>query len=99
MVHMDDAAKCGYKNVMIRTVNSAVVVLAVVTFTLLRDSLKSLWVAFGTGNQFRYIPAHAISRSLGPRKCQGLPFFHAFAGCDNVSFLKVRERKVHGTHG
>lgn len=33
----------------------------------------------------RYIPAHAISQSLGPSKAMALPAFHALTGCDTTS--------------
>jgi len=44
-----------------------------------------LWVAFGTGKAFRYLPAHEISASLGPEKARALLMFHALTGCDTVS--------------
>ena len=36
-----------------------------------------LWIAFGTGKDFRYIAAHKISYALGPKKALSLPFFIA----------------------
>ena len=84
MVDVGDATKCSYKNVIIRTVDNDVVVLTVVAFTMLRGSLEALGEVFGTGNKFRYIPYHEISRLLGPRKCQELMFSHIFAVCNNV---------------
>ena len=33
----------------------------------------------------RFLAAHEMAVALGPNKCRGLPFFHAFTGCDNVS--------------
>ena len=44
-----------------------------------------VWIAFGTGKDFRYIPAHIISTGLGPMKSLSLPMFHSFTGCDTVS--------------
>ncbi|KAG0719155.1 hypothetical protein GWK47_051077 [Chionoecetes opilio] len=45
-----------------------------------------LWVAFGTGKNYRYIAAHEIASSLGPEKtCALFPKFHAITGCDTVS--------------
>jgi len=44
-----------------------------------------LWLVFGTGKQFRYIPAHEIANIIGPEKAQALPMFHAITGCDTFS--------------
>jgi len=35
----------------------------------------------------RDIPIHHISDMLGLQRCQALPFFHAFSGCDVVSYM------------
>ena len=59
MLHVADAAK-QYNTVIVRTVDSDVVVLAVYVFAQLMTSLNALWVAFGTGKNFRLIPAHEI---------------------------------------
>ena len=61
--HADtDACSCQrrhelrFKSVMIRTVDTDVIVLAVVHLKGLPNS-EQLWIAFGTGNDFRYIPS------------------------------------------
>ncbi len=59
MLHVTDAAK-EYTSVTIRTVDSDVVVLAVYVFGQLSTSLTELWVAFGTGKNYRMISAHGI---------------------------------------
>ena len=41
-----------------------------------------LWVAFGTGTNLPYVPAHEIASSLGENNALALPAFHAFSGCD-----------------
>ena len=56
--------------------------------------IKELWVAFGTGKHFRYIPAHEIAAFLGPDKSQALPMFHAYTGCDTVSSFNTRGKKI-----
>lgn len=75
----------------IRTVDTDVVVLAIAFFDSL--DLDELWVAFGTGKKFHYIPAHEISHGLGPLKSKTLPIFHALTGCDTVSFFPGRGKK------
>ena len=53
MVHVAHAANT-YNNILIHTVNSDVVVLAVYAFAQLTSSLNELWLAFGTGTS--YVP-------------------------------------------
>ena len=51
-----------------------------------------LWIAFGKGKDFRWIPVHDIKRSLGSI-LRSLPFFHAFTGCDTVSSFTGKGKK------
>ena len=51
------------------------------------DTDVEVWTAFGTGRSFHFIAAHEIARVLGPDQCMALPMFHAFVGCDTVSFF------------
>ena len=91
LLHVWHAGKCGFNNVLIRTVDTDVVVIAVSCMQSL--PLKKLWVWFGTGNTTRYIPVHDLATSLGPQRCLALPFFHAFTGCDTVSAFAGRGKK------
>ncbi len=43
---------------------------------------------------FRFLSAHEVGPALGPNKCRGLPFFHAFAWCDSVSCFSGRGKKT-----
>ena len=61
--HVKDAVNCGFKSVMIRTVDTDVVVLAVARFRGL-PNIVQLWISFGTGKDFRYIPIHEIASAL-----------------------------------
>ena len=87
-----DATNHGYHKVMIRTVDSDVLVLAIAATQQL--NIEELWIAFASGKSFRYPPAHEIARSLGPDKCIALPFLHAFSGCDTVSSFAGRGKKT-----
>lgn len=91
-VHVKDAMNCGFKSVMIRTVDTDVVVLAVAHFQDL-PNIEQLWIAFGTGKDFRYIPIHEIASTLGPQMAKGLLFFHAFTGCDVTSYFANHGKK------
>ena len=92
LLHVEDAVKQGYTKVSVRTVDTDVVVLAVMAAQ--RLDIDELWVAFATGRSFRFIAAHEIAETLGPDKCQALPFFHAFTGCDTVSCFGGRGKKT-----
>ena len=92
MLHCRDAVLSGHLNLTLRTVDSDVVVIAVAHFHIIGAS--ELWISFGTGKHHRYIGVHEISKSLGPNKSLGLPFFHAFTGCDTVSSFGGRGKKT-----
>ena len=81
LLYVKDTMNCGFKSVMIRTVGTDVAVLAVAHFHGL-PNIEQLWIAFGTGNDFRYIPIHEIASALCPQMAKGVLFFHAFTGCD-----------------
>lgn len=91
LLHLEDAVKEGYTKVVVRTVDTDVVVLAVTAAQ--RLNITELWVAFGTGKSFRYLAAHEIAKALGPDRCTALPVFHAFTGCDTVSSFCGRGKK------
>ena len=85
-VHVLDGMNCGFKILMIRTVDTDIVVLAVAKIYD-PSNLEELWIAFGTGKDFRYLPIHEMSRALGPQMAKGLPFIHAFTGSDTTSYF------------
>lgn len=87
-LHVKAASQSGHQNVMIRTVNTAVLVLAISLFNDL--GVQTLWIVFGTGKHYRYIAAHTIAEALGVKKARALRSFHAFTGCDQVSFFNGR---------
>ena len=68
LLHVKDTMNCCFKSVVIRTVDSDVVVLAVAHFQGL-PNIEQLWIAFGTGNDSRYVLIH----ESGPVKhCKSL---------------------------
>ena len=83
LLHVADAARRGYTKVMVRTVDTDVVVIAVAKYNYL--SLSLLWIEFGVGKHLKYLPAHDISCSIGEEKSQALLAFYAFTGCDQAS--------------
>ena len=82
----------GLKTVTIRTVGTCVVVLAVAHFQGL-PNIGQLWVAFGTGKEFKYIPMHNIASAIFPQFAKGMLFFHIFTGCDVTSYFTNRGKK------
>ena len=83
-LHVADAIKKGYRKLLVRTVDTDVVVMVAIA-TLKRTKPGELWVAFGTGGHFRFIPIHEVAAAVGPRISATLPLFHALTGCDTVS--------------
>ena len=65
-VHAADAVNQGCQKIMIRTVDTDVVTIAVSVIPSI--NITELWVAFGTGHHLRYIPVHSIALSLGAVK-------------------------------
>ena len=95
LLHVQDAVQQGHKKILLRTVDTDVLVLTVAVLYQLREHEQlDLWVAFGTGTHLRYIAAHEISRKLGSQVSKALPVFHAFTGCDTVSSFGGRGKKT-----
>ncbi|KAK4318609.1 hypothetical protein Pmani_010400 [Petrolisthes manimaculis] len=92
-----DAVEKSYGKIMLRTVDTNVVVLAVSAVVLLENT--QMWIALGTGKHLIYIPAHQIATSLGAEKARALLMFHAFISCDTVSSFAGKGKKQPSTHG
>ena len=91
-LHASDAVRKGYKKLSLRTVDTDTVILAISTYSEINPD--ELWLAFGTGSNFRYIPIHKVVANMDPRICANLPMFHAFTGCDTVSAFCGRGKKT-----
>lgn len=74
-LHLAHAEANGHKKTVVWTVDSDVVILAIRFFNTL--GLTELWTGFAGGKNYRDIPAHEISKYLGPQKSLALPLFHA----------------------
>ena len=83
MLHAAHAARNGHRKILIYTVDTDVVVLAVALSCTLNEDTE-LWLAFGTGKNFRYLAAHEMARSFGLENAR-VPMFHALTSCDTVS--------------
>ncbi len=87
IIHVKDSLQRGNNTIMIRTVDTDVVVLLVGHFYSLCEQHPNvdIWVAFGTGKHFCYYHINTICSNLGVEKSWALPPFHAFTGCDTTS--------------
>jgi len=90
-LHVSDLVRVGNSKVLIKTVDTDVVVLAIAFQQ--KIACHELWVALGTGQHLRYLPAHELACVLGPERSCALPMFHAFTGCDTVSAFVGRGKK------
>lgn len=93
LLHVAHAAQFGHNRILIRTVDTDVVVLAVMVAQTL-PAEDEVWLAFGTGKSFRYLAAHQIAACLGPEKSSALPMFHTLTGCDTVSYFVGHGKKT-----
>ena len=91
-VHVKDAQQGQRMNrAIIHTVDTDVVVLGVAAVVRLKD--LQLTIAFGSRQYFRYINVNKIAVLLGEEKALALPMFHAFTGCDTVSFFAGKGKR------
>ncbi len=90
LLHVQDAVRRGYSKVLIPTVDTDVIVLAMTAAGL---DIEELWVAYGREKN------HVLGSSRNGcgtgtlNKCQGYPFFTALTGCDTVSSYGGRGKK------
>lgn len=89
-LHVKDMAAKGFRRVMIRTVDTDVLVLAISLFEDL--GVTQLWIDFGSGKHRVFLPIHDMD--LEEIKRIGLRFFYCFTGCDQVSFFAHVSKKT-----
>lgn len=87
IVHLRHALEEGAESLLVRTVDTDVVVILVGKLhdLLACNQRAKLWVAFGMGRHYSLININSIYSSLGVSKSRALPVFHAFTGCDCTS--------------
>lgn len=97
LLHAKHAFDTNHTKIMIRTVDSDVIVIAASTFNRMSITGQSLqlWIDFGVGKSRRYIAIHLLDTSIPRNVLDNLPFFHAFTGCDTVSaFNGIGKKKA-----
>jgi len=96
-VHVKDMAQQGHTKMMIRTVDTDVVVIAVAKF--LQIGLEELWVAFGTGKNYRHIEVHQIVSRIGGEKSKALAFSMHLQAATRCHSCQTMGRSLLGRHG
>ncbi|KAG7170756.1 hypothetical protein Hamer_G028743 [Homarus americanus] len=84
LLHAAQAAWHGQKQILIGSVDTDIVMLAIFVTQQL-SAEDELWAAFGTGKHFRYLAAHQMAACLGPDRGRALPMLYALTECDNTS--------------
>ena len=84
-VHATDGAKHGMNKILLRHVDTDVVVIGICMAQ--KSGCDCLWFAFGTGTSptFQYLDATAMTQALADAKCGGLHAYRALTGCDVTS--------------
>ena len=92
MLHAVHTVQQGHHKIIIQTVDTNVVVLAVSVEQYFQAE-DELWLAFGTGKHFQYMAAHELAAGLELQKARSLPMFHAQTWWDNVSSFAEDSKK------
>ena len=81
LLHVCGHSKSGFKQLLIVTVHTGIVVLAFFYFFNLY--LQELWIEISTGENQRWLLTH-LYMEAPHHMCQALPFWFALIGCDSV---------------
>ena len=92
LLHALDAVQKVSRKLLVRTVDTDVVVLAISKFHQI--SPDELWMAFDTKSNFCDLPIHDIISGMDRKICTTLPVFHALTRCDTVSAFGGRGKKT-----
>ena len=87
-VDAKNMAEIGHRKIMIKIVDTVVIIIAIAIFHELR--LKELWIEFRTGKGRRCFPIHEDASRLGEQICSGILLWYAFTGCDITSSFAGR---------
>ncbi|XP_071477249.1 uncharacterized protein [Diadema antillarum] len=94
-VHLQHAVERGSRKIVIRTVDTDVLVILIGQFPSLfiEHPDIDIWVAFGVGKNFCHYNINNICKHLGDDKSRALPLFHAYTGCDTTSCFLGKGKK------
>ena len=87
LLHTKDMILKGFRRVVIRTLDTDVLILAISFFNDLSVEDLQLCVDFGVGKHRELFSINEIATALGPQKSVATRFFHGLAGNDQTSFV------------
>lgn len=85
VLHAWHSYQQGYRSIVIYATDTDVVVITIAIASKMNSG--KLWLAFGHGQNFRFIAAHSIAAAIGYERSWGLLLLHAISGCDTVSAI------------
>lgn len=96
VVHVHHALQEGAESILVRTVDTDVVVILVGKYHDLigHSPTAEIWVAFGMGAHFSFISINRVCSNLGENRSRALPVFHAFTGSDTTSSFYGKGKKT-----
>ena len=96
MVHIRHALHHGAKTVLVRTVDTDVVVILVGMFHqfLSIQPASDIWITYGMGKHHKFLHINSLCERLGKSRLIGLPVFHTFSGSDTTSFFNGKGKKI-----
>ena len=90
ILHASDCARQGIDNIILHTVDTGVTVLAISNFSRLK--ISRLWIAFGVGKQYRYIPIQNHRQGSWGREISSVARFPRIDGLrSDIRILRTRE--------
>ena len=81
-LNLKDFSATGHHKVSLKTVDTDVIIIAISLSHKL--DLEELWIEFGTGVNFEWLPVHEYPENLGENICQAMPVLFAFTGCGTI---------------
>ena len=92
LLHASNCALHDHNKVLIKTVDTDVVIIALSQFSYL--NIEELWIELGSGKDMKWYPIHEIASVVGQDICSGVLFWYAMSGCDTVSAFAGRGKVV-----
>jgi hypothetical protein len=96
LIHIIHALENNFNKIMVRTVDSDILVILLGHFENLRTKCESikLVLAFGVGKDYVLFNINETFASIGAEVSASLPFFHALSGCDTTSSFHRKGKKA-----
>ena len=101
LIHLQDVLENGANTCLVRRVDTDVIVIIVEKVHYLHEQhpAADVWIAFGTGRNFRYLHINAICNALGRETAIALPIFTQLLAVIQLLHFLGKERSQHGMHG